>query len=210
MAKISYQHLVGKYVGAFTMGLKGTGKTTFADMICELDPTIKKVSFATPLKEDYARKMGIKVSELNDRNTKEKYRYDIQRHSEAILAQDPYYYANLLFSGIKEGDRVVCDDLRTFYELQVVLESGGIPYQMYSDPYVRASRGIVFNKETDGHFTETELGNLSWETLHKLGGGRIWNNKDLEFLRKQAVEVVDKHFNSFDELRKMLATGDYV
>lgn len=176
-------------------GLRKAGKTTAARLLRSASGNrFRVLSLSTPLKQEFAAMNGIQVAELDDVVAKEQYRPHIQRHSEANLKADPYHYVKLLFRGVVPGESIAIDDLRTFYELRVLLALGGLPFQVYTDPYVRRDRGFVYNKEVDNHFTETELGNLSWYTFHKLGGGRLWNNGTEAELETQLLLLLKRHF----------------
>jgi phosphomevalonate kinase len=187
-------HLASNITGIFICGLRGSGKTSLANLIQATDSRFKVLSFAAPLKIEFARKFGIRLQDLESRESKETHRFDLQRFSEEMITEDPFYLVRLLFKDVKEGDRIVCDDMRTLFELQAALALGCVPYQTYADPKIRAARGIKPNKEADNHFLELELGSLCPETLMRLGGATINNNGPIENLKAESMDLVRKHY----------------
>jgi phosphomevalonate kinase len=175
-------------------GLRKAGKTTSACVLKEIDNRFKIVSLADPLKESFADYIQIPRSYLDSSDVKEKYRRELQLFSWQFKEKNPNYFVDLLFAENAAEQCVVIDDLRFSNELEAVLKRGGTVYQVYADPYVRKSRGWLFNRDVDTDVSELELGSLSSQTMLALGGGLIWNNGSRESLRPQLYDILAKHF----------------
>lgn len=173
-------------------GLIGSGKTSFAKAVSDVCPSFVVDSFARPLKEEYAAQTGIALDNLYNTDLKEQYRDGMQQHSEKYLNQDRYHYIRLLLLSTTPGQRKWIDDLRTIEEAHVIWALGGTMIQVYTDPYVRAARGVKTSKRALQHFTETEMAVVSGETMRALGGERIYNNGSLDNLKDEAFKVLER------------------
>lgn len=178
------------------MGRRRCGKTESAKMLYEMGLEYgieaKRLSFASVLKDMFAESRGISVEVLSRDFAKEQYREDIQKYGDLILSADPKYFVKELFKQVKPTDYAYIDDLRKIEELQAVLEAGGTPILIYADRNTRSKRGAVYDPITDNHISETELGDLSQETLLTLGGYYVYNNKTPEDLRYQLQGILKK------------------
>jgi phosphomevalonate kinase len=183
------------------VGSRKSGKTLAADYAVEIASyagmSLRKVSFADPLREMFAREKSITPSMLLENSTKEYYREEMIDFSEEIKAKDPFFFVNKLFEGVLEGESIVIDDIRFIPELQGVYERGGIIYKMETSNFSRTQRGWEFTIGVDDNPSETELGALpSW--CFETYGGILYNNRDKSYLRGEVARLMNKHFlNSF-------------
>lgn len=160
---------------AFAGSGRKCGKSTAAELIVSFKPDFKVISFANPLKEFYAKKYKISLKELYDPMGKEKHREGLQKESDEIKKEDPYFLAKKLFVDYHEEENLIIDDLRVIEELKMCLDYGVRIYKIEAEKTVRAKRGWNYNPAVDDHFTETEL-DLSRSTYEALGGEVIYNN----------------------------------
>lgn len=161
---------------AFT-GPRRSGKTFAAQAFTDLNPEFKIKSFAGPLKDMFAKEWGIKRGDLDDVLTKEMYREEMQIYSERYKKDNPYYFVSALFNDVGPDDSIVIDDLRFLdTEANYVIKLGGKIYRVYAELHIRKARGWVYDPVIDNHESETSMSDLTQETLHKLGGGWIFNN----------------------------------
>ena len=178
------------------MGYRRSGKTESSKIVSEIGLEygldIKRMSFATPLKELFADYKGIKIDALYKDFTKETYREEIQRYGDAILETDPFFFADKLFKQVNPSDYVAIDDTRKIEELQRIKEHEGVPVYIYADRLTRQARGAKFDPIIDNHISETELGDLCQETILTLGGYYVYNNGSIDNLKYQLQGIFKK------------------
>ncbi len=175
-------------------GKRLSGKTTLAEMIMDINPRFRRLSFATPLKNEFCFSKGIDRSMLDDIAYKEKYRTEMQNWSKEYLEADLFHFLKALFKDVKPGDCIVIDDLRYLYhEFLPIVEMGGFVQRLVTDDTIRASRGWKRNKEADEHQSETDL-DLPSIFFHKHGGALDYNNKGIDTLKSLALDILKRKF----------------
>jgi phosphomevalonate kinase len=183
-------------------GTRKSGKTAAAHQLMGIDERFRRMSFADPLKDMYCKTKGIGRETLDNVSLKEFYRRDMQEVSTQMkIDNGDDYFAKMLLDQVLSNDFVVIDDVRFVQELKLIRQAGGIVYQVYSDPHKRAERGWEFDPIIDTDISETELGWLTAETFHLLGGGRIYNNHSTKELRNEIFNVLLRH-NFVDQTLK--------
>jgi phosphomevalonate kinase len=183
------EHLAGKVTIVAFGGKMKTGKSTATDILTSIDSDFEKRSFATILKDEYAKRSGINREHLDDVALKENYRTGTQQASAEFLALDPFYFARRLFVGCSPGDKIGIDDLRYLHELWLIHALGGTPVKMYADANVRKARGWKPNIIADTHLSETDVGDLSHETFHSLKGTQIINHGSKDQLGERILDI---------------------
>lgn len=174
-------------------GTIGSGKSSFANAIVEIHPYFRVESFARPLKLEYSQETGVPLEHLSDPVYKEQHRQNMQEHSHRYLMKDRYHYIRKLLLSCTPGEMVVIDDERTIEEAHTVWACGGIMYQIYTNPHVKAARGVKPSKDALNHFTEHDMAVVTAETMRCLGGGRIYNKGSLQDLKDEAMGVLKYH-----------------
>lgn len=175
-------------------GKRRSGKSTCARIIKEIamdtfGVKVKILSYGFPLKQMFSRQFNVPVEDLDDPVTKEKYREAVIDYANLLKEKNPYLFVNLLAGQCQFGDNVVIDDVRTIEELEFVIKCQGLPYRVEADQFIRAARGAIYKPAIDLGLGETEL-DFSAETWRCLGGGVIYNNKDLLTLREPLTKLV--------------------
>ncbi len=171
-----------------------SGKTASVDTICLLDSRFERVSFASIMKDMYAREMGINRVILDDVLEKEKHRRGMQEFGDKKRKADRYCFAVALINTLNPNGYYGIDDQRYLEEVEVLMKLGAVPYGVFAEPHHRAARGWVPNPDVDNHLSETELGDLNAETWRKLGGGMVYNNKTRDHLKDLLLPIVRQHF----------------
>lgn len=159
------------------------GKSSVADAFQNTNPNIFRLAFADPLKEEFASKYGIDLSDLYNNTEKEKYRTLLQGYAETqkeFYGRD--YFAQLWLETVEniKPSAVIIDDLRFFEELKVISQYNCHVFRVTASNEVRVKRGWVPG-DKDNHISETELGDVSEETLKSYRGGLIVNNYENKF-----------------------------
>lgn len=193
------------------VGRRYCGKSTVADMVVKLDSRFTKRSFATVLKEEFAKASGVDIKKLYTVGVKDIYRPAMFDYEKQAKANNRYYFAEKLFSQIAPGEFTVIDDLRFLEELKLCLDARAAIYKVHSDPHLRRQRGWI-KSEIDAHYSETELdfpGYYFWQITggvhqgkeHSNGrGGTIFNTKsdftdpDRNYLRGQVIQIIKSQF----------------
>lgn len=154
------------------------GKTSVASSFMNNNSEIFRLAFADPLKDEFADKYGIERDDLYNNIEKEKYRTLLQSFAEGqkdIHGRD--YFAKLWLETIQDikPSAVIIDDLRFFEELKVISQYNSHVFRVTASDKVRMARGWIPGPKDD-HISETELGDVTEETLKSYRGGLIVNN----------------------------------
>lgn len=186
------------------MGLSGprrSGKTTIADIIVESAKAygvdVKKLSFATPLKEEFCKEKGIGIETLLLPEVKEKYRAEMEAFSLRVKTENnnPNHFTDLLFAQILPMDNIVIDDVRLFdEEIMRIRKEGGVVWRVYMERQKRLDKGMVANSVTDNSRFETESDLPADCYLSLFGTGWVFNNKGITDLYPIAETLIKRHF----------------
>jgi len=109
-------------------GPAGAGKTTLADGLARFY-SAPVLSFAAPIKIQYALDKNININLLRNPNTKNKYRLDLQRYGDELRAANPSFLVDKLLADFDRqygfGTRIFfVDDVRLPDEYQVLKDRG--------------------------------------------------------------------------------------
>lgn len=196
-------------------GQRRVGKNYVASVLTSMDNRFMEMSFADSLKEDYAEEKGIDLFELHDPKYKEKHRRNIQEYSLDMKEKHgEFIFVNRMVDKLVEGYYYVVTDVRFLSELQTIILLGGCVYKVHADRHIRARRGWTYNPVVDEDISETEVGELSSDTLRSCAkGGFIYNTKedDHNNIQTQLKEIIKAHFpyrmEDFARLNRMKDTG---
>lgn len=167
------------------------GKTTFAEEIMKLLPTVQRVSFGDMIKERYAVATNTPIIELHDISMKERHRKKVVEFGDYLRQTDRYCIARDLFNAIDiDNMDYVIDDLRAIEELELGVALGAIPFKIHAGPLVRKARGWIPNSAVDEHYLENEM-DLSKETYKVFGGDVLYNDTmSLQTLKQEVSQFV--------------------
>lgn len=182
-------------------GPRRSGKTTLADIIVDqaqsFGVTVKKLAFATPLKEQFCKEKGIGLETLLLPDVKEQYRAEMEAFSLRLKAQhnNPNYFTDLLFAEILPTDNVVIDDVRLFdEEIMRIRQEDGVVWRVYMERQKRLDKGMIANAITDSSRFETESDLPADCYLSLFGTGWVFNNKAIMDLYPVADSLIKRHF----------------
>lgn len=113
-------------------GFAGSGKTAVADVLTDIVPNTKKVSFADCVKREYAKSRGITLCSLYSKE-KEEYREDLNIFADYMkLHYGPNYFFKQTLKEIEETEAQSCipviDDCRYKHEFMYLLPRGKVFY----------------------------------------------------------------------------------
>jgi phosphomevalonate kinase len=186
-----FEHLAGRVTIIAFAGKARTGKSICCNYITQKYPEFKKLSFASPLKNEFCKEKGIDRSELDDASIKESHRFNIQRFSEKYLSRDKYHFLKLALKEVNPGDHVVFDDLRYLEnEFYPIVGLGGTPVKLHSTLEDRIKRGYIPNPEIDNHQSEVDL-DLPDAFFYSYHGDVIDNFYSLERLKLEAYAMAE-------------------
>ncbi len=177
-------------------GLRKVGKTRLSNeliaMANDMGISVRKVSFASSLKQMYCQNYNVPPEELEDVIQKEVHRASLEAFSEWVKKEsgDQEVLIKDMWEGIGYEENIIIDDLRRIEELASVKAQGGIPYKVEADLAVRMSRGYSYDPKVDESPYEKELGTLSSDTFFHLGGGAIYNNKTIFDIQPRLRELI--------------------
>jgi phosphomevalonate kinase len=162
-------------------GKRKSGKSEACRIAVKLlDRELYYFPFAKPLKDTYAKEMGIPREYLDDPVKKEFHRIGMQKLSMEIKNGDPNHFIDLWeqeVGALEPGSIVLCDDVRYIREWGRIHKLGGHVYQLWTDQIVKEKyRNFKYDPAVDLDPSETELDGFSAEDFHLAGGGRIYNN----------------------------------
>lgn len=189
---------------AVILGLSGprfSGKTVLADLVVsgakEYGVEVKKLSFATPLKEEFCKEKGIGIETLLLPEVKEQYRAEMEAFSLRVKAENnnPNHFTDLLFAKILPLDNVVIDDVRLFTEeIMRIRQEQGYVWRVFTERQRRIDRGMLANPVTDISRFETESDLPADCYLSLFGTGWVFNNKSVLDLHLVADGLIKRHF----------------
>lgn len=177
-------------------GKRKVGKTRLSNelitMASEMGIKVRRVSFASSLKQLYCEQYNTPPEELEDVVMKEVHRAALEAFSEWVKSEagDQNVLIDDMWSHIDQDENIIIDDLRRIEELQSVKLRGGIPYKVEADLSVRMSRGFKYDPKVDESSYEKELGDLSSDTFFHLGGGAVYNNKTIWEMQPKLKELI--------------------
>ena len=165
-------------------GKRKSGKTEAAFEIISIGENLglkfKKIAFADPLKDEFARAFQIDRT-LLDSTLKEEYREQLQAYGQEMRSKDSKYWIKKFFETAKHYDFVVNDDTRYLNELQAMVEAKALIIRIHTDRHIRQQRGWIEDPKIDNHISEVDLDFdiTTWRTL----GSYIYNNKSKHDLK---------------------------
>lgn len=178
-----------------------SGKTVLADLIVEgargYGLEVKKLSFATPLKEEFCKFKGIGLEVLALPEVKEQYRAEMEAFSLEVKRKNnnPNHFTDLLFAKILPLDNIVIDDVRLFdEEIMRIRQEGGYVWRVYAERQKRIDRGMKANPITDISRFETDSDLPVDCYLSLFGTGWVFNNKAVLDLYEVADMLIKRHF----------------
>lgn len=176
-------------------GKRRSGKTTAAeicvDMLGEQGVLARKKALADPLKDMFAKKLGMDPLMLSHPSYKEDFREGMQKFSSEIKKDNPNFFNDLFFEDILPGETIVCDDLRLDTELELFIARKASIYKIECNPKVLEFHGWRYTPGVDDTMYENQCASYSAFTYHCLGGGRVFNNGSIDKLRDELVPVIE-------------------
>ena len=151
-------------------GKIGSGKTTLANyLVNRSDGRMKKMSFASLLKNLTSQLVGCLVPDLADQEFKNKYLDDwgmtvgefLQWFgTDVCRAKNPNIWVNRLLEQVNGSDTVI-DDVRFMNEGMAIINTGGVIIRLNGDP-----KGIKAASNRDpNHISETDMDNFAGTRL---------------------------------------------
>lgn len=159
-------------------GRRKCGKDTVADIIQKKDPDFEKISFADAVKGMFSSNLNVDIDHLYDVQKKEEYREAIQGFAESYkenLGNDVFAKTVTSIIDEKGWEKVIIPDLRFIEEIATLMKYDLRIYRVHADRHARIARGWV-QGVVDEHISETELGDISSDTLRAYNGAIIYNN----------------------------------
>lgn len=168
----------------YLSGKARSGKDEFAKIWCRLNPSFKRMAFADAIKSKAAEILGVKLEDLSNPDTKEKYRAFLIFGGQLVRSVDPLYWVKQVINDpyFKTGD-VIITDVRfpneineldywaNKYEKDIMYVKIGAPEK------IRIERGA--NPEFFDDISETALDDIG--TVH-MNDYTVWNSGTLEEL----------------------------
>ena len=149
----------------YLSGKARSGKDEFAKIWCKLNPSFKRMAFADAIKSKAAEILGVKLEDLSNPETKEKYRAFLIFGGQLVRSVDPLYWVKQVVNDpyFKTGD-VIITDVRFPNEINELdywatkFDKEIIRIRMVASEEVRLARGA--NPEFFNDISETALDNF--------------------------------------------------
>ncbi len=173
-------------------GKIGSGKTTCAKAIVEMDPRFKLVHFATALKSAASIILGLPIehfynSELKNSNiiwnnkTTTIGEFLQWFGTDLMRAQDPDVWVNALMNTYTNDQYWVIDDVRFENEMYAVGRANGYMIRLEGDP-----AGIRENSKRDlNHISETQLDGIEMDYI-------INTDDSLKMTRFELLNIINE------------------
>lgn len=156
-------------------GNKGSGKDTFAKALINKHPKFKNVKIAKTLKEITKLIYEIDDTELENPETKEKYRKVMQYLGTDVLQSEFFggkkFQIEKCLRECKRDDAVVITDLRFLHEAEEIKKLGGIIIKIERESKM----------QLDTHISETELELIKPDFVFVNDGDLIKFDEFIEF-----------------------------
>lgn len=160
-------------------GKRKTGKSTLAADIVSANAgmSMRRVAFATAMKEALSKDYSIPLNELYHAERKEKYRSVMQSYAENARQADPLIWIRPVLDVISDNTHSwIVEDLHYINELEALHKRGAFIVQMRADDCWRTQRGAAPDATVDTHVSETDVAILPPDVIQALGGIVIFNN----------------------------------
>lgn len=139
-------------------GKQYTGKDLLADLLIEHWPHFKKVPLALAIKEEFAKRHGLTLAEIEA--NKAHYRPGLIELGNWGRAQDPDYWLKQVLS--QPGKKII-SDMRLKREYDLLKAEGAFLIRLETDRAIRAKRGHIVSEDDP---TERELDRITeWDLV---------------------------------------------